>query len=510
MALASVQERANAAMSLHAETTRRAEAAPGVERSDAPAVASGERSLYASRVKIYPKEAHGRFRTIKWIVMAVTLGIYYVVPWLRWDRGSYLPNQAVLIDFPSRRFYFFFLEIWPQEFYYITGLLVLAALALFLVTSVAGRVWCGYTCPQTVWTDLMIAVERFWQGDRNARLRLDKHKRSFETIWRKTATHLTWLVIAIATGGAWVFYFADAPTLAHQFLSFDAPAVAYLFVGIFTASTYVLGGIAREQVCIYMCPWPRIQGAMFDRDSLLISYREWRGEPHGPHKTGESWEGRGDCVDCRQCIAVCPTGIDIRHGPQLECIQCALCIDACNEIMDKVGRPRGLIAYDTVHNLEAKEQDKVPVKLLRPRIILYAGAMAVVALVMLTALLLRADLEVNVLHDRNPLYVRLSDGGLRNGYTIKLLNKLYEPHAFSIGLAGLPGATLDVIGHEGGSAAVVPVPPDNLQSVRLYVTLDKQEVAALPETATDFSFVITDIAKGTKAEHKAAFQRPER
>ena len=293
-------------------------------------------SLYAPHVKIYPKRAHGRFRTAKWIVMAVTLGIYYLVPWIRWDRGPYLPDQAVLIDFPARRFYFFFLEIWPQEFYYITGLLVLASLALFLVTSVAGRVWCGYTCPQTVWTDLMIAVERFFQGDRNQRLKLDKNPWAAETLWRRGATHLAWLLIAIATGGAWVFYFADAPTLARQLVTFEAPLLAYIFIGVFTATTYVLGGLAREQVCIYMCPWPRIQGAMFDRDSLLITYRGWRGEPRGPHKAGQSWEGRGDCIDCKQCIAVCPTGIDIRNGPQLECIQCALCIDACDEIMTKV------------------------------------------------------------------------------------------------------------------------------------------------------------------------------
>ena len=245
-------------------------------------------SLYAPHVKIYPKRAHGSFRTAKWIVMAVTLGIYYLVPWIRWDRGSYLPDQAVLIDFPARRFYFFFLEIWPQEFYYITGLLVLASLALFLVTSVAGRVWCGYTCPQTVWTDLMIAVERFFQGDRNQRLKLDKTPWAVETLWRRGATHFTWLLIAIATGGAWVFYFADAPTLARQLVTFEAPLLAYLFIGIFTATTYVLGGLAREQVCIYMCPWPRIQGAMFDRDSLLITYRGWRGEPRGPHKAGQS------------------------------------------------------------------------------------------------------------------------------------------------------------------------------------------------------------------------------
>ncbi len=502
-----VQERSNAPAGRNGDSAP-VEAAPGVTRSDTPTVTGEGQSLYAGRVKVYSKEAHGTFRTIKWIVMAVTLGIYYLVPWIRWDRGPYLPDQAVLIDLPARRFYYFFLEIWPQEFYYVTGLLVLAALALFLVTSVAGRVWCGYTCPQTVWTDLMIAVERFWQGDRNARLRLDKHMWSFETLWRKTATHLSWLLIAIATGGAFVFYFADAPTLAKQFWNFDAPTTAYLFVGIFTATTYVLGGIAREQVCIYMCPWPRIQGAMFDRDSLLISYRTWRGEPHGPHRKGESWDGRGDCVDCRQCVAVCPTGIDIRNGPQLECIQCALCIDACDEIMTKVNRPTGLIAYDTVRNLEAGEVGADPINLFRPRVILYAAAMVVVSLIMLVALVMRPELEVSVLHDRNPLYVRLSDGGVRNGYTIKLLNKLYLPRAFSIGVEGLPGATLDLIGHEGG--AVVPVPPDNLQSVRIYLTLDKSGVKALTASATPFSFVVTDIANGARTEHAATFQGPPR
>ena len=465
-------------------------------------------SLYAPHVKIYPKRAHGRFRTAKWIVMAVTLGIYYLVPWIRWDRGPYLPDQAVLIDFPGRRFYFFFLEIWPQEFYYITGLLVLAALALFLVTSVAGRVWCGYTCPQTVWTDLMIAVERFFQGDRNQRLRLDKNPWAAETLWRRGATHLTWLLIAIATGGAWVFYFADAPTLARQLMTFEAPLLAYIFIGVFTASTYVLGGLAREQVCIYMCPWPRIQGAMFDRDSLLITYRGWRGEPRGPHKTGQSWEGRGDCIDCKQCIAVCPTGIDIRNGPQLECIQCALCIDACDEIMTKVERPRGLIAYDTESNLAAAGRETVPIKLIRPRTIFYAAAIGLVGAIMLTALLLRHDLDVNVLRDRNPLYVKLSDGGVRNGYTVKLLNKLYAPRALSLSLEGLPGAKLSVVGLDNEVTPIVTVPPDELKSIRLYVNLDKQAVAALGGAATSFDIVVTDVATTKRMEHSANFQGP--
>jgi cytochrome c oxidase accessory protein FixG len=481
---------------------------PRTAPSEPPPGDSG--SLYASRVKIYPKRAHGRFRTVKWIVMAVTLGIYYLVPWLRWDRGPYVPNQAVLIDFPSRRFYFFFIEIWPQEFYYITGLLVLAALALFLVTSVAGRVWCGYTCPQTVWTDLMIAVERFWQGDRNQRLKLDKAPWSAETLWRKGATHATWLLIAVATGGAYVFYFADAPTLARQLASFDAPLVAYVFLGIFTATTYVLGGLAREQVCVYMCPWPRIQGAMFDRDSLLISYRAWRGEQRGPHKAGQSWEGRGDCIDCHQCVDVCPAGIDIRDGAQLECIQCALCIDACNEIMDKVERPRGLIAYDTLRGLAAAGHDTAPIKLFRPRVVFYAVAMAIVGVVMLTALLLRPDLEVSVLHDRNPIYVRLSEGGLRNGYTVKLLNKLYQPRSFRLGLDGLPGTSLSVIGADHEADTDVTVPPDDLQDVRLYVTLGKRGAAALAGDSTNFSIVVTDVASGARTLHGATFRGPER
>ncbi len=493
----------------NAPVVRMAEAAPGVERSEAPTIERTGQSLYATRVKVYPKRAHGTFRTIKWIVMAVTLSIYYFVPWIRWDRGPYLPNQAVLIDFPSRRFFFFFLEIWPQEFYYVTGLLVLAALGLFLVTAIAGRMWCGYACPQTVWTDLMIAVERFFQGDRNARMRLDKSPWTFAWIWRKGATHLAWLLIAIATGGAWVFYFADAPTLARQFLHFDAPMIAYVFVGLFTATTYLLGGIAREQVCIYMCPWPRIQGGMVDHDSLLISYRAWRGEPRGPHKAGQSWEGRGDCIDCRQCVAVCPTGIDIRNGSQLECIQCALCIDACNEIMDKVGRPRGLIAYDTIRNLQSGSEAQ-PVPWFRPRVILYAALIAVVALIMLTALMLRSELELSVLHDRNPIYVKLSDGGVRNGYTIKLLNKRYEPRDFRIGISGLAGAKLTIVGHEHETDPLVRVAPDELQSIRVYVTLDKGAYAALPDESTEFAFTVVDTGDGKEAEYKANFQGPER
>ncbi len=488
------------------------EAAPGVERIDARAVnAPDERSLYATRENVYAKRAFGTFRTTKWVVMAATLGVYYALPWLRWDRGPHLSDQAVLIDFPNRRFFFFFLEIWPQEFYFITGLLILAALALFLVTAVAGRVWCGYTCPQTVWTDLMIAVERFWQGDRNARMRLDRSSWNFNKIWRKALTHLTWLLIGVSTGGAFVFFFRDAPTLAREFVTFQAPAIAYIFLGIFTATTYLLGGIAREQVCIYMCPWPRIQGAMFDHHSLLVSYRKLRGEPRGPHKLGESWEGRGDCIDCKQCVAVCPTGIDIRDGGQLECIQCALCVDACNSIMDKIGRPRGLIAYDTFDNLEAVAKGKTsPVKLVRPRTVLYAALIVLVGAIMLVALLNRTVLEVNVLRDRNPLFVELSSGGVRNGYTIKILNKRHETRTFRVTTAGLDSAAIRIVGHEKVENPAISVVPDDLRALRVYVTLPEQSLAKHSREVRDFEFVVTDIADKSVVRRDTTFRSPAR
>ena len=496
----------------HARKPGIREAAPGVEHIDVEAVnASEKRSLYSIREKIYPKRAYGTFRTIKWGVMGVTLGIYYLLPWLRWDRGPNLADQAVLFDFENKRFYFFFLEIWPQEFYFITGLLVLGALFLFLATALAGRVWCGYTCPQTVWTDLMIAVERLWQGDRNARMRLDKSPWTFEKIWRKAGTHLSWLAVSISTGGAFVFYFRDAPTLMREFLTFDAPLIAYIFLGIFSATTYLLGGIAREQVCTYMCPWPRIQGAMFDHHSLLVSYRGVRGEPRGPHKKNESWEGRGDCIDCMQCVAVCPAGIDIRDGGQLECIQCALCIDACNSIMDRIDRPRGLIAYDTIDNLGAAAKGKTsPVKFLRPRILLYSAMIVLVGIIMAVALWNRTILEVNVLRDRNPIFVQLSDGSIRNGYTIKILNKRHETREFRVGTQGLLGATMRIVGFENDTDPIVTVVPDDLRALRIYITLPEASLSNLKGGVTDFDFIVTDLGDDSTVRNDTTFRSPAR
>jgi len=486
------------------------EAAPGIQRSTAePVNAKTERPLYAPRVPIYPKRAHGKFRQLKWIVMAVTLGIYYLLPWLRWDRGPSLPDQAFLLDFANQRLYLFAIEIWAQELYFITGLLIISALALFLVTAVAGRVWCGYTCPQTVWTDLMIAVEHFWQGDRNARMRLAKAPWTVNKIWKIGVTHASWLLIGLATGGAFVFYFRDAPTLAMEFINFEAPFIAYLFVGIFTATTYVLGGLAREQVCTYMCPWPRIQGAMFDEDSLLVTYRGYRGEPRGPHKKGESWDGRGDCIACNQCVAVCPMGIDIRDGPQLECIQCALCIDACDEIMDKVGRPRKLIAYDTFRNLDAASHgERAPIRMIRPRTLLYAAALGVVTVIMIIALSAKTVLDITVRADRNPLFVTLSDGSIRNSYTLRILNKQHEARTFSLSLDGLPEARFSLLGRSDEGAPTVNVAPDDVSTFKAFITVP-QETARELGSQTPFEFIVRDQADGTQSSREAIFRGPE-
>ncbi|TNE42096.1 MAG: cytochrome c oxidase accessory protein CcoG [Alphaproteobacteria bacterium] len=501
---------AEEAASLAAETVIPLGKGPG-EEPVKPVNAKEERKLYASRQKVYPKRVNGRFRKIKWAVMICTLAIYYITPWLRWHRAGDIPDQAVLVDFQHQRFYFFFIEIWPQEFYYITGLLILAALSLFLVTSVAGRIWCGYACPQTVWTDLLIYVERFIEGDRNERIRLDKRPWTFSKLSKKVIKHAIWLLIGFATGGAWIFYFADAPTLLHQLPRGEAPFTAYFSLAFFTFSTYLMGGIAREQVCTYMCPWPRIQGAMFDEQTFLVSYHPTRGETRGPHKKGASWEGRGDCVDCNQCVAACPMGIDIRDGAQLECIQCALCIDACNAIMDKVGRPQGLISYDTEANLEALAKGQTQkVHLLRPRTLLYAAVISFVGLFMLVTLTTRDTVQLNVVRDRSPVFVTLSDGSIRNGYTLRVLNKEHQVKTFSVAVEGMPGALLVRGGNVDASVTTVTVPADFQQADKFFVILPKEQRSKLgSDGAVTMSFTLTDENGDKVAVGESTFRGPK-
>lgn len=445
--------------------------------------------LYKPREPIYPKLVHGRFRALKWGLMVLTLAIYYGVPWIRWPRPAGMPQQAVLIDFSHARFWFGPIHLWPQEVYYITGLLVMAALALFLSNALYGRLWCGYACPQTVWTDLYIYVERLFEGDRNARMRLNGQRWSLDKLWRKAGKHAAWLVIAAATGGAWIFYFHDAPSLWVQFWAGTAPTSSYTSFVILTFTTYTLAGMMREQVCTYMCPWPRIQGAMLDKDSLQVTYRRDRGEPRGSHKQGSSWEGRGDCIDCHQCVTACPTGIDIRNGVQLECINCALCIDACDEIMIKVGRPTGLIAYDTDAAVDAREAGGTPVyRLIRPRTIYYAAALALVSALMLFGLTHRQAMDLHVVRDRNPLFVRLQDGSVRNGYTLKISNRTLEPQTFQVAFSGVPGTVLKTPGEPMSTGELsTTVDADGEGALRVFVIAQAGSTA---QTMTPAAFRI--------------------
>ncbi len=469
-----------------------------------------ERSLYAPRKKIHPQRAQGKFRTIKWFMMLFTLSIYYLTPWIRWDRGEGAPDQAVLIDIAGRRFYFFFIEIWPQEVYYVTGLMIMGGIALFLVTSTAGRMWCGYSCPQTIWTDLFLAVERFFEGERNARIRLDKSPWNFDKLRKRFLKHTVWILIALVTGGAWVFYFSDAPTLTGQLISNTASFDAYLWIGLLAAFTYVFGGIAREQVCTYMCPWPRIQAVMMDEETLAVMYRYDRGEPRGPHKKNETWEGRGDCVQCRQCIAVCPTGIDIRDGLQLECIQCSLCIDACNNVMKKIGRPEGLIAYDSLKNFERRKKgEKNKFRIVRPRTIIYSVLLGLVGVVMFYGLMNRSELDVNILRDRNPLFVQLSSGDIRNGYTVKIMNKTQEEKQYSIEVEGINNYELrvdDVDEFTDNGAPVVTVARDRLRSLKLYIAIPRTELSS---DSVDVIFKVRELGSNEQDIQTTSFKGPK-
>ena len=466
-------------MTLIIDRTRQTPAASSgpvsaAERLRAKARGTG---LYKARVPIYPKLVHGPWRWLKWALLIAMLAIYYITPWIRWERPGALPDQAVLVDFDGGRFYFFWIQLWPQEVYFITGLLVLAALALFLTTALFGRLWCGYACPQTVWTDLYIYIERMFEGDRNARMRLDAAPMSFNKAWRKTGKHLVWIGVAFGTGGAWIFYFHDAPSLIRTFWTGDAPITAYVSCLLLTGTTYLFAGHMREQVCTYMCPWPRIQGAMLDDQSFQVTYRYDRGEPRGAHKKSDSWDGRGDCIDCNACVVACPMGIDIRNGPQLECINCGLCIDACDDIMVKVGRPKGLIAYDTDAAVAARAKGEKPKhRLLRPRTLYYGVALTLVSGLMVWGFVGRKELDVHALRDRNPAMVRLSDGAVRNGYTLKIANRTFEPTTVEVRFAGIEGAKLRSPGKPAGEPLRFEVEPNRVTPVRVFVTVPYEQV----------------------------------
>ena len=462
--------------------------------------ADNDAPLYAPSRKVYPQSVRGTFRRLKWGLLWLCLGVYYVLPFVRWDRGPNLPHQAVLIDLDHSRFYFFFIELWPQEVYYFTGLLVIASLALFLANALIGRAWCGFVCPQTVWTDLYMWVEAAIEGDRRERMKLDAAPWTVGKIGKRAAKHAVWLAVAAWTGGAFVLYFADAPTLMRSLARFDVSATVWMAIGTLTLTTYYLAGHMREQYCLYMCPWPRLQAALTDSDALNITYRGDRGEPKMSLKQANraraAGQPSGDCLDCNQCVAVCPTGVDIRQGLQPGCIQCGLCIDACDSVMTRVNRPIRLIAYDTDDNVRRRRHGQAPVyRPVRGRTLAYAATIALVGGLMLYELATRQNLALSAMHIRAPMFTTTHDGGLREGYTLRLANKWGEARRFAISVEGLGGAVLksEEAAPDDGGGLSLEVAPDSNQEIDLFVTAPAKSIAG---TSVPIVFRARDVLSG--------------
>jgi len=403
--------------------------------------------LYQGRIPIYPRSVQGRYRRIKWGILILAYGVYFLLPWLRWSR-EVGPQQAVLFDIHDRLFYLFDLVVFPQDMFWLAGLLIIAAFLLFFVTGIAGRVFCGYFCFQTLWTDVYIFIEHLVQGERPARIRLDNAPWNAHKIVKKGTTHLLWLLVSFLTGLSFTLYWGDAPQLVLEFFTGHAPFPAYATTLFLTLTTYVMAGLAREQVCTYMCPYARFQSIMFDRDTLIVAYDENRGDGQaGRAKLGKGLKTReertasgvGDCIDCGFCVQVCPTGIDIRNGLQLQCISCALCVDACDTIMDNLGWPRGLVRYASERNLEGGKT-----RIVKPKTIGY-GLILLAAIGMLVwSVASQSKLDMAVGQIRNPLYVVLSDGRIQNSYEIKLNNKSEHSVDISLVIEGLANAELDL------------------------------------------------------------------
>jgi cytochrome c oxidase accessory protein FixG len=418
--------------------------------------------LYAARQKIYPREIDGRFQNLRTTAAWVLLGIYYVIPWIRWDG-----RQAVLFDLPVRKFHIFSLTLWPQDFYFLTWLLVIAALSLFFFTALAGRLFCGYACPQTVWTETFLWMERFIEGTRSQQMKLARAPWSGGKLARKLAKQALWIAFSLWTGFTFVGYFTPITELAARIPTLSTGPWETFWVLFYGGATYFNAGFMREQVCKYMCPYARFQSAMFDRDTLIITYDERRGEPRGARRKGVDAraKGLGDCVDCTLCVQVCPTGIDIRQGLQYECIACAACIDACDEVMDKVGYPRGLVRYDTQNGLEGR-----PRHVLRPRTIVYATLLALLVAGFAYTITHRNVVGVDVIRDRNALYRERPVGMVENVYNVKILNKDGQPHEFTIRASGLPGIETDYAGPS------VWVGPGEVQGVPTRIRVPKHEL----------------------------------
>jgi cytochrome c oxidase accessory protein FixG len=451
-----------------------------------------EQSLYAKREKIYPREVHGLFARLRTLGVVGLLGIYYLTPWLRWD-GS----QAILLDLPARKFHIFALTLWPQDFIYLAFLLIIAGLTLFFVTALAGRVWCGYACPQTVWTEAFLWIERKVEGDRMRQQKLDAMPMNARKFRIKATKQFLWLLFSVWTGFTFVGYFTPIIDLGERLLTFNLGPWETFWVLFYGFATYGNAGFMREQVCKYMCPYARFQSAMFDNDTLIVSYLPERGEPRGSRKRSTDYkaQGLGDCIDCTLCVQVCPTGIDIRDGLQYECIACSACIDACDDVMDKMGYPRGLIAYTTENAMRGGRSH-----ILRPRVVVYALLLLTIMSIFAWSLSQRGTLGLDVIRDRNRLYRETDEGLIENVYILKIINMDDKGHAFKLHVEGIEDLELLIdarrIWVDAGEVLELPV--------RLRVEEDELHERSNKVT---FKLVATDDS-GLKTREEARFLGP--
>ena len=430
-------------------------------------------SLYAAHRKVYPRSVQGRFARWRWVLVWLTQLVFYGLPWLEWGQ-----RQAVLFDLGARRFYIFGLVLYPQDFIYLTAILVISAFSLFLFTAVAGRLWCGYACPQTVYSEIFLWVERSIEGDRSARIRLDATGMSLEKLFKKWFKHIVWIGIAMWTGFSFVGYFTPIRALGMEFFTGNMSSWEVFWVFFYALATYGNAGFMREQVCKYMCPYARFQSAMFDKDTLIVTYDEARGEPRGgrSRKTDPQALGLGACVDCSLCVQVCPTGIDIRKGLQYECIGCGACADVCDTVMDKLGDAKGLIRYSTQNAVASGwSREQIWRRVLRPRVLIYTGILLVVTLALVSSLAMRQPFRVDVVRDRAALARIVAGGQIENVYRLQIMNAAEKPLNFRLAAQGLPGLRIVT-----ETDAQVPATESRWISVRLQLPYDAAQPGAHP------------------------------
>lgn len=452
-------------------------------------------SLYAAQKKIYPRSISGFFARWRWVMVFLTQLVFYGLPWI--ELGQ---RQMVLFDLGARRFYIFGLVLYPQDFIYLTGLLIISALSLFLFTAVAGRLWCGFSCPQTVYTEIFMWIEHKVEGDRSARVRLDNSGWTFEKIWKKSLKQFLWVAIAAWTGFTFVGYFVPIRELGSELMALQGSWQLF-WVGFYGFATYGNAGFLREQVCKYMCPYARFQSAMFDKDTLIVTYDTTRGEKRGPRNKTVDYKakGLGDCIDCTLCVQVCPVGIDIRNGLQYECIGCGLCVDACDTVMDKMGYAKGLVRFSTQNGVaQGWSQSQIMRRVFRPRVLVYSAILISLCVAMLVSLVMRTPLKVDVVRDRAALSRIVAGGKLENIYRLQIMNATEASQRYRISARGLDGL-------EVASEAEVQI--DAAQSRWVPVRL-QIPYGSMPSGSHPFYFDIQTVNGDAQLTEKSVFLVP--